>query len=266
MPALHRGVLQRMVWSHPLLPLLPDAVHSGRISGPLRHGRPRRICDPGLLRKARRRGKRLPTGDSAPIAGNNPASTSRRAEPTADPRQRRTRIFYVLATTKTGDGGEAASARRGSRHPRGVPAATVLPVAKMERALPSADCVQPAPDGRPGPNLAQASSGAARPSARTVSFPPPDYGGGDPRPALLPPAGWCAATRSGTSSTASARSSSRSHGPRPRLTRTSTTRGAVPVASFSVRRRTPARGNSAPRARRRHPWLDLPEAAAMAPV
>ena len=116
--------------------------------------------------------------------------------------------------------------------------------------------VQLAPDGRPGPNLAQASSGAARPSARTVSFPPPDYGGGDPRPALLPPAGWCAATRSGTSSTASARSSSRSHGPRPRLTRTSTARGAVPVASFSVRRRTPARGK----------WLDLPEAAAMAPV
>ena len=258
MPALDRSVLQGMVWSHPLLPLLPDAVHSGRISGPLRHGRPRRICDPDLLRKARRRGKRLPTGDSAPIAGNNPASTSRRAEPTADPRQRRTRIFYVLATTKTGDGGEAASARRGSRHPRGVPAAMVLLVAKMERALPSADCVQPAPDGRLGPNLAQASSGAARPSARTVSFPPPDYGGDDPRPALLPPAGWCAATRSGTSSTASARSSSRSHGPapRPRLTRTSTARGAVPVASFSVRRRTPARGK----------WLDLPEAAAMAPV
>lgn len=125
---------------------------------------------PGLLRKARRRGKRLPTGDSAPIAGNNPASTSRRAEPTADPRQRRTRIFYVLATTKTGDGGEAASARRGSRHPRGVPAATVLPVAKMERALPSADCAaRPRRSARPEPGTGLLRRGEAQRANGVVS-------------------------------------------------------------------------------------------------
>ena len=68
--------------------------------------------------------------------------------------QRRTRIFYVLATAKAADGGEAApDAAPGIRH--GVPAATALPVAEMARALPPADCEQPAPDGRPGPSPAR---------------------------------------------------------------------------------------------------------------